>query len=104
MRMGFIGGPTGNESACNAGDRRRGFRPWVRKIPWRRAQQPTPVFLPGDANGPRSLVDYIPLGLEESDTTDATKYAHTRASENTAFFTGMSMHMELRTPWDTSAQ
>ena len=60
MRMGFIGGPVGNESACNAGDRRRGFRPWVRKIPWRRARQPTAVFLPGEANGPRSLVDYRP--------------------------------------------
>ena len=26
---------------------RPGFDPWVRKIPWRRARQPTPVFLPG---------------------------------------------------------
>ena len=28
--------------------KRPGFNPWVRKIPWRRAQQPTPVFLPGE--------------------------------------------------------
>ena len=28
---------------------------WVGKIPWRRAQQPTPVFLPGEAHGQRSL-------------------------------------------------
>ena len=27
---------------------RLGFDPWVGKIPWRRAQQPTPVFLPGE--------------------------------------------------------
>ena len=26
-----------------------GFNPWVGKIPWRRARQPTPVFLPGDS-------------------------------------------------------
>ena len=32
------------ESACQC--RRRGFDPWVRKIPWRRKWQPTPVFVP----------------------------------------------------------
>ena len=34
---------------ANAGDVRRRFDPWVRKIPWRRAWQPTPVFLPGES-------------------------------------------------------
>ena len=38
----------------NAGDK-RGFDPWVRKIPWRRVWQPTPVFLPGESHGQRSL-------------------------------------------------
>ena len=33
--------------------------PWIRKIPWRRAWQPTPVFLPGESHGQRSLVCYI---------------------------------------------
>ena len=28
---------------------RPGFYPWVGKIPWRRARQPTPVFLPGES-------------------------------------------------------
>ena len=32
---------------ANVGDMRRGFSPWVGKIRWRRAWQPTPVFLPG---------------------------------------------------------
>ena len=32
-----------------------GFDPWVRKIPWRRKQQPTPVLLPGKSQGQRSL-------------------------------------------------
>ena len=30
---------------------RRGFDPWVGKIPWRKAWQPTPVFLPGECHG-----------------------------------------------------
>jgi len=34
------------------------FNPWVGMIPWRRAQQPTPVFLPGESHGQRSLVGY----------------------------------------------
>ena len=45
------------ESACGAGD--AGSSPgW--KIPWRRAWQPTPVLLPGESNGQRSLVGYSP--------------------------------------------
>ena len=34
--------------------RKRGFNPWVRKIPWRRKWQPTPVFLPGESHGQRA--------------------------------------------------
>ena len=41
--MGFPGSSYGKESACNAGD--PGSVPWVRKTPWRREWQPTPVFL-----------------------------------------------------------
>ena len=50
--------------------RRCGFDPWVGKIPWRRAQPPTPVFLPGESHGWRSLADYSPWGHKESDTTE----------------------------------
>ena len=49
--------------------RRRGFNPWVGKIPWRREWQPTPVLLPGKFHGQRSLVGYSPWGRKESDTT-----------------------------------
>ena len=38
---------------------RSGFHPWVGKIPWRRARQPTPVFLPGESHGQRNLVAAI---------------------------------------------
>ena len=44
--MGFSGDSEGKESTCNAG---AGFNLWVRKMPWRRAWQPTPVFLPGES-------------------------------------------------------
>ena len=46
------------ESACNAGD--LGSIPGVRKIPWRRQWQPTPVFWPGEFHGERSLVGFSP--------------------------------------------
>ena len=36
---------------ANAGDAGDAIHPWVRKIPWRRAWQPTPVFLPGESQG-----------------------------------------------------
>ena len=49
---------------------RRSFDPWVRKIPWRRAWQPTPVFLPGESNGQRRLAGCSPWGCKESDTTE----------------------------------
>ena len=56
---------------ANAGDR-RGFYSWVGKVPWRRAWQPTPVFLPGEAHGQRSLEGYSPWGRKELDTTEVT--------------------------------
>ena len=43
---------------------------WVGKIPWRMAWQPTPVFLPGESYGPRSLAGYSPWGCKELDTTE----------------------------------
>ena len=43
-------------------------------IPWRRAWQPTPVFLPGESHGPKSLVGYSPWGRTESDPTEVTIY------------------------------
>ena len=44
----------------------------VRKIPWRRARQPTPVFLPGESHGQKSLEGYSPGDHKELDTTEAT--------------------------------
>ena len=49
-----------------------GFHHWVGKTPWRREWQPTPVFLPGESHGRRSLMGCGPKGFEESDMTEAT--------------------------------
>ena len=60
---------------ANAGDIRLGFDPWVGKIPWRRAWQPTPVFLPGESHGQRSLAGYSPEGRTRvrPDSSDSTQ-------------------------------
>ena len=50
--------------------RRPRFHLWVAKIPWRREQLPTPIFLPGEFHGQRSLAGYSPRGHTESDTTE----------------------------------
>ena len=61
------------ESACNIGD--LGSISGVGKIPWRREWQPTPVFLPGEFNGQRSLVGYCPWNHKESDITEQVTLA-----------------------------
>ena len=58
---------------ANAGDDdRHRFNPRVGKIPWRRAEQLTPVVLPGESHGHRTLEGYSPRGCKESHTTEVT--------------------------------
>ena len=57
--------------------RRPQFDPWVGKIPWRREWLPTPVFLPGEFHGDRSLVGYSSWGHKELDTTEWLTHTHT---------------------------
>ena len=76
--IGFIhkyiwGSPTAQQQRIHLqcrGHRTCGFNPWVRKIPWRRAWQPTPVFFPGESHGQRSLAGYSPQGCNELDATE----------------------------------
>ena len=69
-----VGGTSGKEPTCQCRRHKRlRFDPWVRKIPWRRAWQPIPVFLPGKSHGQRSLVGYSPQGHKESNMTEATR-------------------------------
>ena len=62
---------SGKEPVCQCRRHKRlGFDPWEGKIPWRRAWQPTTVFLPGKSHGWKSLVGYSPLGHKELDTME----------------------------------
>ena len=61
---------------------RSGFDPWVGKIPWRRAWQPTAVFLPGEFHGQRSLGGYRPWSLKESDTTKQAQHILKQACDH----------------------
>ena len=55
------GFPGGTEPTCQCRRlKRRGFDPWIGKIPWRRAWQPPPVSLPGEFHGQRHLEGYNP--------------------------------------------
>ena len=66
--MGFSGGDSGEEPACQCRRHKRlGFYPPVGKIPWRRQWQPTPVFLPEKFHGQRSLAATV-HGVAKSQT------------------------------------
>ena len=54
----MAGGSVGKESACNEGD--LGSIPGLGRFPWKRAWQLTPVFLPGESHGQRSLAGCSP--------------------------------------------
>ena len=67
LAFDFPGGSDGKESACNAGD--------LGSISWRREWLPTPVFLPREFCGQRSLVSYSPWSLKELDVTERVTFA-----------------------------
>ena len=74
------GGSNGKEADCQFRRHKRcRLNPWIRKIPWRRAQHHTSVFLPGESHGQRSLVGYSPYNLKESDTTQ--EHTHTKSKK-----------------------
>ena len=74
--IGYYGGTSGKEPTCQCRRHKTGeFHPWVRKIPWRRAWQPTPVFLLGEAHGQKSLAGYSPCGGKELDMTEVTEHS-----------------------------
>ena len=62
------GGSGGKESACSAGD--LSSIPGSGRYPGERKWLPTPVFLPGEFHGKRSLTGYNPWGCNGSDTTE----------------------------------
>ena len=72
--LGFCGGSDSKKYAYNRG--RPGFHPWFQKIPWRKAWQPTAVFMPGEFHGQRSLMGYSPWDCKESNTTERIMLSH----------------------------
>ena len=61
LELGLPSGASGKEPTCQCRRLKTcGFDPWVGKIPWKMAWQPTPVFLPGESHGQRSLTGYSP--------------------------------------------
>ena len=64
--VGFPGGSDSKEEICLQ-CRSPEFDPWVGKIPWRRAWQPTPAFWPGTSQGQRSLEGCGPWSCKELD-------------------------------------
>ena len=64
------------ESACRAGDAgNMSSIPGLGRSPWKGACQPTPVFLPAESHGQRSLAGCSPRGRKELDMTEATEHA-----------------------------
>ena len=69
--LGFPGGASGKESACQRRRcKRHRFNHWVGKIPWGRKWLHTPVFLPGKFHGHKNLEGYNPWGHKVSNTTE----------------------------------
>ena len=76
----------GKESTCQCKKhRRQGFHPWVKKSPWSRKWQPSPVLLPGKFHGQRSLVGYSPRGQ-----------TRTRLTTNKVTYTSWIEHLQKK--------
>ena len=73
---GFPGGVDGKKKKIYLQWRRPEFNPWLRKIPWRRKWQHTPIFLPGESHGQRSLAGYSPWSPKELDMSDRLTQGH----------------------------
>ena len=67
MSMAFPGGSVAKNPPVM---QERRISSWVGKIPCRRKWQPTPVFVPGESHGQKSLVAYSPWGCKELNTTE----------------------------------
>ena len=81
MTQGFPGDSVVKNLPANVGDTGDADFSWVRKIPWRRKWQSTPVFSSGKSQGRRSLMGSSPRGQKESDMTE---YTDTRGLSNPA--------------------
>ena len=82
---------SGKESACQCWKRR--FNPWVGKIPWKGKWQPTPVFLPGQFHGQKSLAGYSSWGHRDVDTTQRLTFTFSQGLKS------VPSRTECQDPW-----
>ena len=80
---------------------RYGFNPWLGKIPWRRAWQPAPVFLPREIHEQRNLAGYSPQSLKESYIQHAHKDTYRKIQMTLATQMGKNLPTTQET-WDQS--
>ena len=82
ISMGFLGVSVVVNPPANAGD--------AGKIPWMRAWQCTPVFLPEKSHGQRKVSGYSPWGCRELDPTEhacvACAYTHTHTHKISVYY------------------
>ena len=84
-------GACGKEPTCQCRRHKRcRFDAWVRKIHWRRAWQPTPVFFLGESQEQRNLAGYSPNHHKDLDTTEATQHARTYSTGNSIQYSVMT--------------
>ena len=95
---GFPDGTSGKEPACQWRKRKRhGFKSLGREDPRRRKWQPTPIVLPGESHGQRSLVGYSPQSCKESDTTEVTEHEHCFVTPGSQDLNGPNSSPDLQT-------
>ena len=97
--LDFPGGASSKETACQCRRHKRyWFDPWVRKIPWKRARQPTPVFLPGESHGQRSL-RFLGLQKVRHDLATEQQHLHLGPSQTEALYLGgeVSFFIQIHT-------
>ena len=91
--MCYTGGASGKELVCQSRRPKRcRFDPLVRKIPRKRAWQPTLVFLSGESQARRSLAGYSPQGHRELDTTEATQQQRLHDTLRNSIWVSRSLH------------
>ena len=79
QRRGFPGGKGAQWQRTRLQCKSAGVPSLGREDPLEEEMAPTPVFLPGESHGQRSLVGYSPRGCKESDTTEHT-HTHNAAA------------------------
>ena len=97
---GFLQWLKGEESSCQCRRGRRcGFYPLIRKIPWRRKWQPSPVFLPGKSHGQRTRVGYSLWGHKRAGHGPSAK--HQQQMEDYKVMRKVTVAQSCPTLWDS---